>query len=227
MIEPTGPLGPSVYWRRRAVAIAAVVVGVALLAWLISGLVGGDGDQPVQNAVGPDGVVPVQSSPPDDRHDAELRASGSSSATSPPPAPATPAGPPPPPQPCPDAVVKVDAQAGAPEYKVGQRPKLAIVVTNVGQVACTRDVGREHRELIVTSADGAQRLWSSNDCYTAKGSDVRLLEPGQRTEFGVAWAGRTSAPSCPSKRNALPAGDYLVVPKLAGLTGAPAALKLT
>jgi hypothetical protein len=36
MLQPVGPLPPSVYWRRRAVAVAAAVLVLALLVWAIA-----------------------------------------------------------------------------------------------------------------------------------------------------------------------------------------------
>jgi hypothetical protein len=43
MLEPVGPLPPSVYWRRRAVAAAAVVGVLALLVWAIAAGSSADG----------------------------------------------------------------------------------------------------------------------------------------------------------------------------------------
>jgi hypothetical protein len=36
MLQPVGPLPPSVYWRRRAVAVAAAVLVLALVVWAIA-----------------------------------------------------------------------------------------------------------------------------------------------------------------------------------------------
>lgn len=42
VLDPNGPLPPTVYWRRRAVALGSVVVAVALLAWGALALTGGE-----------------------------------------------------------------------------------------------------------------------------------------------------------------------------------------
>jgi hypothetical protein len=150
------------------------------------------------------------------------------SATAPPPtAAAAPPAPQPPaaPPPCPDASFGVYVETGAPEYRVGEKPLLRLVLANNGAAACARDISRSLRELVIMGADGA-RLWSSNDCYSRSGGDTRLLEPGQRLAFTVTWAGRTSAPGCPVRRGTVQAGTYQVVGRVGGLVGQPVPLIL-
>ncbi|HEV2783262.1 MAG TPA: hypothetical protein VGX25_28090 [Actinophytocola sp.] len=218
-------IDPEVYWRRRVVAVVMSIAAVVVLAWIIGRLVGTADQSPVEGAAARASQPP--SSPPGGAHPGSTSASASSTA---PPVAATTTtttAPPAPPGPCPDAVIKVLAETGAPGYRVGQRPLLRLVVVNAGQLACVREVGRSLRELVITSADGATRLWSSNDCYPPPGAESRLLQPGERLEFTVNWAGRTSAPGCPSRRRSLPAGTYLVTAKLGALASPPAPLELT
>jgi hypothetical protein len=119
------------------------------------------------------------------------------------------------------------AETGAPAYPVGQQPLLRLVVVNTGPVPCLREVSRSLRELVITTGDGATRLWSSNDCYAPPGVDTRVLKPGERLSFTVGWAGRTSAPGCPAARDPVPAGHYLVTGKLGRLASPPVPLQLT
>lgn len=122
--------------------------------------------------------------------------------------------------------MQVTVELGAPQYKVGQRPVLRLVVVNAGPVACTRDISRALREVVVTSADGATRIWSSNDCYASKLPDLRIMQAGERQQFEVKWAGRTAAPGCPAKRTTVPAGTYSVIGKLGALVSAPVSIVL-
>ncbi|HEY0450539.1 hypothetical protein [Actinophytocola sp.] len=241
MIEPTGPLPPSVYWRRRAFAAGVCVFAVVLLAWIIGGLVGAADDQPVHGTAGSRELAAAPSSPPPSTRPAGAPSSTTSPTTAPPAAspttaptgrpttrPAPPASTPPgPAKPCPDAVIKVVAQPGQPSYQVGRRPLLHLLVVNTGKVPCTRDVSRKLRELVITSADGRTRLWSSKDCYGPPATDTRTLAPGKPLEFSLNWAGRTSAPGCPTHRTTVPAGSYRVIGKLGALTGPPVALTMT
>ena len=250
MLEPTGPLPQSVYWRRRVLAAVGSVLAVVLLAWLIGGLVEADDQHPVQGTANTADVggrarsstvqvtsgrasAPPASPGPDDPRGSVTASPRSPGPTAPPaattPSPVattTPKPPPGPPVACPDKVMKVVAAPDVPSYAVGARPLLKLRIVNAGPVACKRDLNRKLREILVLGADG-RRLWSSNDCYGPPEADVRVLAPNQAVEFSVNWAGRTSAPGCPVDRETVPAGKYRVVGKLGALTGPPTQLTLT
>lgn len=251
MIEPNGPLSASVYWRRRAIAAGVSLLAVILLAWLIGGMVEAADQQPVQGTanshdIAAEGSPTSKDSAPTSagRESAEASASasaapgdpenrtGASTKPSEPPGqpPSQPktasAEPPAPPGPCPDAAMSVIASPGEPTYRVGQRPLLRLAVTNKGPVPCFRDLGRKLREMVIMSADGRTRLWSSNDCYGPPGAEVKTLKPNETQTYTLNWAGRTSEPGCPEKRTTVPAGTYQLVGKLGPLVGAPAALVL-
>jgi hypothetical protein len=219
------------YRRRRVGAVVTCLVAVVLLAWIIGRLVSGAEQTPTLGAAGQTSQPPSTHPSGPASSSAGVSASASPAAPSPQPssttAPAPSSTAPPPPQPCPDAAIKVFAETGAPGYRVGQRPLLRLVIANTGQVACTREVSRSLRELVVSSADGKQRLWSSNDCYGPPGTDSRLLQPGERLSFTLNWFGRTSSEGCPSRRRTLPAGSYLVTGRLGTLTSAPVPLTLS
>ncbi len=198
-------------------AVVGAVLGVVALIWIIGGLIGTDDDVPVVDAAR-SGAAPA-SSPPAGAPLSGPSSSSSSSAAAVVAPIVTTTKPPDPNLPCPDAAIAVTAELGTPTYKVGKRPLLRLIVTNAGAVPCTRDIGREHRELLVTSRDGATRFWSSNDCAVVKGKQSKVLAPGERASFEVLWAGRTSGPGCPVGRKAVPAGEYSVTPKLGPLVG--------
>jgi hypothetical protein len=227
MLEPTGPLPPSVYWRRRALAGAVCVLAVLLLVWIIGGLVGAADDQPVRATSGSQSLAgrPPSSPPPSTR---PADASSTTSA-SPSPAPATSKTPPVPLplRPCPDKVIKVTAKPGARSYRVGSHPLLRLTIHNAGEVPCIRDVSRRLRELVITTANGGKRLWSSNDCYAPADADRRTLLPGRPLSFSLNWAGRTSSPGCPVKRTTVEPGRYRLTASLATLQSPPTQLLLT
>jgi hypothetical protein len=220
MLEPTGPLPPSVYWRRRALAAVVCVLAVVLLAWIVGALVGSADDQPVRGTSGSQKLTGPPSSPPASTRPATASSAPTSSATSSPPAP-------PPLRSCPDKVIKVTADPGAKSYRVGQHPLLRLTIRNTGEVPCLRDVGRKLRELVITTANGRKRLWSSNDCYAPAEADRRILLPGKPLSFSLNWAGRTSSPGCPVQRSTVEAGKYRLTASLAHLQSPPTALLLT
>jgi hypothetical protein len=234
MIEPTGPLDPSVYWRRRAIALGGSVLAVVLLAVGVSSWLSGGGQHAdAQGIADRQNVVAtttrLTSSPPTSGTITPAGASSSSASSSPAPPTTTTTtpGPPPPPGPCPDTAITVEARVAQPSYRVGQQPLVTLVVTNSGPVACFRDVTRQLRELIVLTADGNTRLWSSSDCYYQQPTDSRLLQPGEQATFSIAWAGHTSSPNCAPSGALLPAGNYVVEGKLGNLTSRPTPFQLT
>jgi hypothetical protein len=217
----------SIYWRRRMVAISGVVVALVIIGWAAGGFFS-NGAPPTQGTAGEvRGSQPPSSPPPppppsnSGTTSSSSQASATTAATSPPPPP-----PPDPNLPCPDAVMQLSVELGQPQYKVGQRPVLRLIVVNTGPVPCTRDVSRGLREIVVTSTDGATRLWSSNDCYRHNEPESQIVQAGERLAYEVQWAGRTSAPGCPARRATVRAGTYSVTGKLGPLTSPPVPLVL-
>jgi hypothetical protein len=223
MLEPTGPLPPSIYWRRRVLAGVVCVLAVMLLTWLVGALVGSADDQPVRGTSGAQNLTGPPSSPPPSTRPA-TPSSTSAATTSPAP---TSSASPPPLRSCPDDVIEVGAQPGARSYRVGEHPLLRLTIRNTGAVPCTREVSRRLRELVITTANGGKRLWSSNDCYAPAEVDRRMLLPGKPLTFSLNWAGRTSSPGCPVHRATVEAGRYRLTASLAHLQSPPATLLLT
>jgi hypothetical protein len=141
--------------------------------------------------------------------------------TPPPPTPSTTPSPPSPPSPCTNDMIAVGAEVVGPEHRVGERMVLRLVVTNSSAQPCVRDLDPVRQEIVVWSADGSQRLWSSNDCSSAKGADLRTLAPGEPLAFTVRWAGRTSAPGCPERRDTVPAGEYRLLTRVDDVISPP------
>ncbi|KOV78659.1 hypothetical protein ADL03_39335 [Nocardia sp. NRRL S-836] len=204
------------YWRRRLAAVGAALVTLLLLIWVV-GFFGSDSDDQAP----PTNAAASASTPPP-----TMSETGSaSSSTTPPPPPQTTPPPPGPPQPCPDEAIGVVAKVNKPVFTGGDQPVLSMDLVNNGPVPCIKDIGREHRELTVLTADGHTVLWSSNHCLASKGSEVRVLAPKEVFNFGTRWAGTTSQPGCGAHTRLGP-GDYLLVAKLAGKAGQPTVFRL-
>jgi hypothetical protein len=148
----------------------------------------------------------------------------------------TPRGPTPPPTPvqvpptgpvpCTNAMLGVAAEVEPVRHRVGEQPLLRLVVTNVGDQPCIRDLDPARQEVVVWSG-GGQRLWSSNDCSPVARSDLRTLVPGRSLVFSVRWSGRASQPGCPQPRAVVPAGSYTVLTRVDDVISAPAPLERT
>lgn len=185
-MDPSGPMSPTVYWRRRALAVGGVVLVVALAVWAAVALRGGETPSP--------------------HPEPQLK-------------PVAP-GPPPEPPVCADNEIRVAAEAAKPEFRVGERAGLRIVVTNVSDRECLRETNGTLRELVVSTPEG-NRVWSSRDCHSESTNERPLLRPGQSVRNEVEWTGYTSTPECPVQREAAPAGEYSVIATLGPLTSPP------
>jgi hypothetical protein len=232
-MEPSGPLPPEIYRRRRWLAIGAAIVALVLLIWIVSALRGGDDDQATDAAAvsssltatttasestsaSASGSTSESGSTDDSSGSAEPSGTAEASAAA-----AVAAGQ------CPDSSLAVKVSPGKPTYPAGEEPEFGIVVTNIGNAACDRELGAGMQQVLVYTLDTQQRLWSNNDCFPNSDADVRTLEPGQQAAFTVKWSGATSAPGCTAPREPVPAGAYSVVGQLGNLRSAPEPFNLS
>lgn len=239
MWEPVGPLPAIVYWRRRFVAVAAGVLLILVLAWASLALLA-PAPQPVTAAAPAAVTVPEQAPPspspppvtPTVPGEPAVTTSGLPATTServlpdetprePVPVPPSVAVPATGPVPCTNEMLGVTAEVETPEHRVGERPVLRLVIVNLSDQACVRDLDGARQEIVVWSGDGAQRLWSSNDCINPATVDLRTFVPGQPVAFAVRWAGRTSVPGCAEERTVVPPGAYRVMTRVDDLISAP------
>jgi len=126
---------------------------------------------------------------------------------------------------CSDQNLALVAQVSAPAYKIGQRPLFRLVIANIGEKPCSRDLDPGLQGLVINGPAG--KLWASNDCDANHRPDVRVLDPGKPLVFSLNWAGRTSNPGCGGTRQAVAPGSYQLVGKLGPLTSGPAPFNLT
>ncbi|ADG96929.1 conserved hypothetical protein [Segniliparus rotundus DSM 44985] len=158
-----------------------------------------------------------------------LPSANASSSQSEPPA-ASSADAPPPPSPtlaqagqlCSDDVLAVVVSADKATYNVGEQPKFKGVVTNGSALPCQRDVGDGMQAFIVSTLDGSDRVWSSQDCAPTNGQSLQMLKPGQQVAFQATWTGKTSSPGCQEERVDIQPGYYRVVAQLGQKVSAPA-----
>ncbi|WP_231750786.1 hypothetical protein, partial [Mycobacterium sp. NAZ190054] len=120
---------------------------------------------------------------------------------------------------CPDSTLAVKGITNQPQYVVGDQPKFTMVVTNIGLVACQRDVGAAVLAAYVYSLDN-ERLWSNLDCAPSNETLIRTFQPGEQVTTEVTWTGMGSAPNCPLPRQPIGPGTYNLVVQLGNLRSA-------
>jgi hypothetical protein len=232
-LEPRGPLPTEIYWRRRGLAlgIAVVVIGIAvatIIAFVSSsaGAKPANAEKPGSAQSHPGSVAPQAPPPQGSPSVAPPQGQNPPPGQNPPqgqnpesptptvavqPAPVLKEG-----DDCPDSTLAVKGLTNAPQYFIGDQPKFTMVVTNIGLVACKRDVGAAVLAAYVYSLDN-KRLWSNLDCAPSNETLVKTFTPGEQVTTAVTWTGMGSAPHCPLPRPAIGAGTYNLVVQLGNL----------
>ena len=212
VLHPVGRLPAAVYWRRRLLLLAGVLVVLGGASWLAVTLIAGR-DSAASSASGPRPVPALERVVP----------SFAGIATTPPPlvTAVTPAG-----APAADALAASDAPspvAGGPctddmiglevrtpaSAAAASKPTFELVVTNVSAVPCVRALDKGLQEIVMFDGAGT-RVWGSNDCFPEQSSDLRTLAPGEAVSLPLVWGGLTSEPTCTTPRSAPPPGNYVV-----------------
>jgi hypothetical protein len=222
-LEPHGPLPSQIYWRRRALAIGIAVVVVGIVAAIVAVIVTSNSGAETKSTDSSATAAPPTPLPGENP---EVKTPVVPPAQHAPPPTATPtAAVTPPPllkegDDCPDSTLAVKGITSQPEYVVGDQPKFTMVVTNIGLVACKRDVGAAVLAAYVYSLDN-NRLWSNLDCAPSNETLVKTFNPGEQVTTEVTWTGMGSAPQCPMPRQPIGPGTYNLMVQLGNLRSAP------
>jgi hypothetical protein len=219
-LEPRGPLPPQIYWRRRGLALGIAVVVIGIVVAVIVTVMTGSAGANTKNADKP--FSPAASGAPQPMPEVKTPITP---LVQPPQTPTPSAAVTPPPvlkegDDCPDSTLAVKGLTDLPQYTVGDQPKFTMVVTNIGLVACKRDVGAAVLAAYVYSLDN-NRLWSNLDCAPSNETLVKTFNPGEQVTTEVTWTGMGSAPQCPLPRQPIGPGTYNLVVQLGNLRSAP------
>ena len=214
-----GPLPPAVYWRRRVIVLVALLVGLLLLVYNCAG------DKP-SGAV--DSVKPPASTGSATPLLTPVVGAAANSAAADAGPSVDPSVPPQQTGPCGDAeiAVSVAIESGKTEIASGAYVRIFLKIKNASSRTCTRDVGALAQELRIQQ--GAQKLWSSDDCGTGANPapDLHTFRPGeQMDQFNVVWNGRAST-NCQTKPPAA-AGAYQLIGRFGTKWSEPVAITVT
>jgi hypothetical protein len=213
--RPVGPKPPQVYWRRRLLALALVVLVLLGLALGVRALLGGDDSADVRAGGTPAGASTGEESDapaPDPGAPADAEAAADDK---------DPSGEVPE---CTPEQVQVAATADATSYAPGTTATVGMTITNTGTAPCSLDAGSAALEVLVVS--GSDRIWSSDDCQSAPQSRVTTLPPGEAGMLAssVEWPLERSAAGCPEGLEALRPGTYQVSARAGEITSEPRAV---
>ncbi|MGV0626887.1 hypothetical protein [Mycolicibacter minnesotensis] len=220
-LEPQGPLPSQIYWRRRGLAVGIALAVITLVTVIVFAMTGGSSG--TDAADGKNTAAAQHAKPPNAAPEEAKSPVVPPAEQAPPPAPTPTAAVLPAPvlkegDDCPDSTLAAKGLTG-PQYTVGEQPQFTMVVTNIGLVACKRDVGAAVLAAYVYSLDN-QRLWSNLDCAPSNETLVKTFDPGEQVTTTVTWTGMGSAPQCPLPREAIGPGTYNLVVQLGNLRSA-------
>ena len=194
VVHPLGPEQPQVYWRRR---VMLALVALITLVVIVRSLTGGS-----DTAVAVATSTPVASQP-------VATPAPSLEVASPTPETIQPtAGPTVPPVgegECSDADTSIRVLVDRETTAVGEGVHIKMIVKNISDKTCKRDVGSGANEVTVIS--GPALIWSTDHCNASTDKNLVELTPGQEWSVKVVWIGKQTAKGCKVRNMAEP-GAY-------------------
>ncbi|MFJ4219985.1 hypothetical protein [Curtobacterium luteum] len=194
--HPVGPERPSVYWRRRAIALGAVVVVVVVVVLIVVGR--GNGATPVAapsassasaSSAAAAGSSSSRAASPSPRASASASASAAADGAT-----------------CTKDQIDLEPVVDKTSYGPTEDPKIAMSITNTGSNSCHMDLGSSQQVLTISS--GEEKYWTSKDCQTNGTNQDVTIKAGQKlTTPSIAWdRTRSSTATCDSSRPSVTGG---------------------
>jgi hypothetical protein len=219
-----GSLPPAVYWRRRAVVVGALLLVVIVLTYSCGGSEGSGSSPQGRSATTPVGDPTATATlPASDSGSPDASEPAAPDPTQTPTASAVVSN-----GPCTDEEMSVIPVPARTTAGVGEALDVRLRIKNVSSRTCNRDVGADLQELRIVKGATAEKVWSSDDCGAARGTDVRSFPPNFEREYLVTWNGRAST-KCTSAMPGGPvpaAGAYQVLGRLGTKLSDPVMLTL-
>ncbi|WP_410786103.1 hypothetical protein [Kribbella sp. C-35] len=211
LLRPVGHLPASVYWFRRGLVLAVVVVLVSLISRLFAG--GGDdtknaaASDPQPN---PTGAAPVTPSTTPSTKASTTQTPTPKPTKTTPPADLT----------CKGSDLSIDALPANRKIVSGSMLNFVIQFDPVGD-GCKATVNAD--KLTVTVTSGTDQIWSTTQCDKVIQTATLVVAKGKQAAVTVPWNGHRSRPGClPGQPIAKP-GTYVVKAEYDGrLSGAQA-----
>jgi hypothetical protein len=198
------------YWRRRAIALGAVLASVGMLAWACSGS-DGKKNHPIRNAAAIGSPSAAAGRPPGGPANGSpgtvvptVTVTATAKVTVVPTAPRKDG------DACDPADVVVNLAQVKDTFARKEHPQFRLSVVNTGQRACTLGVGPKELQILIGS--GSYRVWSSARCVAGSGSSIQLLQRGIPYVAGAEWdRTRNASGGCAGHRDRAVPGTYRAI----------------
>lgn len=204
LLRPVGHLPASVYWFRRGLVLAVLV----LLIVLISNLFGGGGD--AQNAAASDPEPNPTTAPPASAPTSTPTSAGTTAATktpTPTPKPKPTKTTPPTDLPCKSSDVTITALPANRKIVSGSMLNFVVQLVPTGD-GCKAAVGTD--KLTLTVMSGKDLIWSTTQCEKAIQNATLVVAKGKQAAVTVPWDGHRSRPGCLPGQPVAKPGTYVV-----------------
>lgn len=126
---------------------------------------------------------------------------------------------------CADTDLLLTVVPAAATAQAGTYIRFTLDIKNVSGRPCTRDLGPDHQEAYLQS--GTDKVWSSDVCNAAHGSDVVLMAPDIVHSYSSTWNGLASDAGCAPNRAAPKPAKYQLIGRLDTKLSEPVTLQLT
>ncbi|WUJ73189.1 hypothetical protein OG809_07935 [Kribbella soli] len=196
LLRPVGHLPASVYWFRRGLVLAVVVV----LVFLVSRLFSGNGD--AQNTAATDPQPNPSGAPP-------ASAPSTSSSTTPTrtPTPKPTRTTPPADLACKGSDVRIDALPGNRKIVSGSVLNFVVQLAPIDD-ECKAAISND--KLTVTVTSGNDLIWSTSQCSKVIQNATLVVAKGKQAAVTVPWNGHRSGPGCLPGQPVAKPGTYVV-----------------
>ena len=194
VVHPVGPEQPQVYWRRRVMLAVVALITLVIIVRSLTG--GGDTAAAVATST-PVASQPVATPAP------SLEVASPTPETIQPTA--DPTVPPVGEGECSDADTSIRVLVDRETTAVGEGVHIKMIVKNISDKTCKRDVGSGANEVTVIS--GPALIWSTDHCNASTDKNLVELTPGQEWSVKVVWIGKQTAKGCKVRNMAEP-GAY-------------------
>jgi len=194
IVNPVGPEEPQVYWRRRVMLAVVALITLVIIVRSLTG--GGDTAAAVATST-PAATQPAATPAP------SLEVASPTPETIQPTA--DPTVPPVGEGECSDADTSIRVLVDRETTAVGEGVHIKMIVKNISDKTCKRDVGSGANEVTVIS--GPALIWSTDHCNASTDKNLVELTPGQEWNVKVVWIGKQTAKGCKVRNMAEP-GAY-------------------
>ena len=211
LLRPVGHLPASVYWFRRGLVLAVLVVLLILVFRLFSG----GGADPHNTAAADPGQNPTSAPPvaPSTAPTSTSTPTTTKSAKTTPPADLT----------CDGSDVRINAVPALRKIATGSALNFVVSFEAVSD-GCKASI--DAGKLTVTVLSGNDLIWTTTHCGTAIQRATLVVAKGKQAASSVAWNGHRSGPGCLPGQPAAKPGTYVVEADYDGRSSTPQAFEI-